>query len=256
MKRPDIAWMFHRRDLFVALDGLEFLDNNAIVINDDKLASGKAAELALANEMPSLDDCILWIGMPVVNLEGTALGNAESVLFDQRTGDVETLVLSAGATANTILGHREIPADLIKGYNDGAILVASEAAEIEPSGGIAERAGAASAVATDKTKRTYKKVVRTVGEKVGETDENASTAKVAKAAATKAATKAASVAKQKVGEKVSEKIDTEALAEKAASAPEKGGFAVGRQIARAGGMFGDFKREFDRAMNEDDDDER
>lgn len=244
VKRPDLVLMFHRDDVFVAVDGFEDIDG-MLVVKDDEGAYGRLAEKALAKaDGTKLDDCILWIGLPVITEDGKALGTAESVEFDPDTGDVIYLELSLGATANTILGRRRIPASMIRGFKRGqgarlsavfeeggegsgedgssfgAVVVASDAVEVQVEGGVAEKAGAASAVATDKAKRTYKKVVKKAGDLTRKAEPKV-----------KEATKAA-------GEAV-----------------QKGVYATGRQVARAGGMFSDFKREFQRAMNDKDSDD-
>ena len=42
VKRPDLLWMFHRKDLFVSLDGFEFEDGR-VVLSDDSKTRDKAA---------------------------------------------------------------------------------------------------------------------------------------------------------------------------------------------------------------------
>ena len=42
VKRPDLLWMFHRKDLFVALDGFDLIDGR-IVVKDEGDMTGPAA---------------------------------------------------------------------------------------------------------------------------------------------------------------------------------------------------------------------
>lgn len=233
VKRPDIALMFHRQDMFVAFNGFDIFDKD-IVLRDESDAVGRGATKALG---VNLDQCTIWLGLPVLCENGTSLGHADNVEFDPQTGRVLSLSVSGGATANTLLGRRGIPGDMIKGFRHGrgaqlaltddgdvdpaqlgAVIVDDEAAAVEASGGVAEKAGEATAVATDKAKKTYKKVVR------------------------KAKPVAADVA-EKAG----------AAAKVADEAVQKGAFATGRQIARTEGMFSNFKKEFKRGMQGEED---
>lgn len=171
VKRPDVALMFHRQDTFVAYNGFDLIDGD-IVVKDTPDATDRSACKALGI---SLDHCVLWIGLPVMTPDGTPLGLVGSVNYDARTGRIISLEVDSGATANTLLGHRIIPVEAIVGFrrgagaqlyltdNDdpearGAIMVNDAAREVEASGGIAEKAGTATAVATDKAKRTVRKV--------------------------------------------------------------------------------------------------
>lgn len=220
IKRPDIALMFHRKDLFVAFNGYHMQDGD-IVLNDDAGSKDKGACKALSI---NLDECVIWVGLPAITQDGTVLGVVDDVVFDSETGRVLNVELSQGATANTLLGRRVLPAQDICGFKrgmgtqlymadddderaKGALLVRDTAKAAEVAGGVAEKAGAATAVATDKAKRTYKKV-RTV-------------------------------AKPKVQE----------ASKAAGQAVEKGVYATGKQIGRTKGMFKNFADEFKKGMN-------
>ncbi len=229
VKRPDVALMFHREDMFVAFNGFDLLEDDGghevIVVRENPEAHGRGATKALGL---NLDKCVVWIGLPAMTPSGRSLGMVDSVEFDPKTGRVLSVVTSQGATANTLLGRRNIPGNLMRGFRRGmgaklfladedddpeslgAVIVDEAALDIPVEGGIAEKAGAATAVATDKAKTTYKKVVRKVKPKAQE---------------------AATVA---------------------GSAVQKGVYATGRQIARTEGMFGRFKSEFKAAMNGED----
>lgn len=216
VKRPDLLWMFHRKDLFVSLDGFE-LDDGRVVLSDDTKTRDKAACKALDVR---LDDCVIWVGLPVVTESGDTLGTVGTVTFSLVTGKVDSFVVNTGATANALLGTRSVPVDLIRGFKRGigtalagqyegddetpvlgAILVDDAAAEIAVEGGAAEKAGAATAVAMDKAHTAVDK------------------------------------AKPKVSE----------AAHAAGDAVNKGAYAAGKQIGAATGMFSDFKKEYDKA---------
>lgn len=230
VKRPDVALMFHRPDMFVAYNGFDYLDGN-LLVHEGPQAVDKGACKALGI---NLDDCVLWLGLAVMCEDGIDFGTVGDVLFHPETGAIETLVVSKGATANTLLGQRHVPAEAIRGFRRGmgtqlyvsddddasalgCIIVDDSVKQMDVSGGVAEKAGAATAVATDKAK----KVVRKVQPKAQEVVEKA---KPTVQKATKAA-----------GEAV-----------------DKGAFVTGRQIGRATGMFGAFKDEFNKAMKDED----
>ena len=215
VKRPDIAWMFHRKDLFVAYNGYNIVDG-AIVVHDAPEATDKGACKALG---VNWDDCVLWVGLPVMCQDGTEFGLVGSINYDAQTGAIVSLDVTQGATANTLLGQRHIPVSMIKGFRygmgaelvftneeeegavRGAILVDDAVKELVVEGGLAERAGEATAVVADKAHHA----VESVKPKVSE---------------------AAAVA----GEAVN-----------------KGAYATGRQLKRASGMFSEFKEEYDKA---------
>ncbi|WP_417350628.1 PRC-barrel domain-containing protein [Gordonibacter pamelaeae] len=218
VKRPDLLWMFRRKDLFVAVNGYE-IEDGRIVVSNDPAATNRAACKALGVDW---DACVLWVGLPVMTEDGDALGVVGSVTFDRKTGVVDSVTTDSGATANALLGKREIPANLVKGFRRGmgaalaqtgaegeeseevvlgAILVAEEARDIAVEGGLAEKAGEATAVVVDKAHTAVDK-----------------------------AKPVASAAAKKTGEVVN-----------------KGAYATGKQIAATKGMFSGFKEEYDKA---------
>lgn len=233
VKRPDVALMFRREDMFVAHNGFDLVQDDAghevIVVREDPAAQGKGATKALG---VNLDNCVIWIGLPAMTPDGRSLGMVDGVEFDPRTGRVVSVEVSQGATANTLLGRRTIPGELMLGFRRGmgtqlvladedddpaslgAVIVNEKALDIPVEGGVAEKAGAATAVATDKAKKTYRKVSNTVSEKV--------------------------------------KPKAQEAAAVAGDAVQKGVFATGRQIERSKGMFGNFAKEFKAAMNGED----
>lgn len=220
VKRPDAALMFRRKDVFVALNGYDMVDGR-IVVRRDPEATDKGACKALGINW---DTCVLWEGLPVIDEAGHEYGLVGDVVFDDHTGEIESLAVTQGATANALLGVREIPASLIRGFKRGigtalsmsgqdeenpelgAILVADEVADLAVEGGLAAKAGEATAVVADRARETVEAV------------------KPAVSSATKAAGKAVN----------------------------KGAYATGRQIKRASGMFAAFKEEYDKARKEDD----
>ncbi len=219
VKRPDLLWMFHRADQFVPIDGYDMVDGR-VVIRPDAATSGKAACKKMGLNW---DDCVLWVGLPVMTESGQSFGYVGNVTFNRLTGAVDSFETDSGVTSNALLGKRTIPADMIRGFKRGmgaavtqmgsegeatdevqlgAMLVADEVAAIDTEGGAAEVAGQATAVAVDKVKSTVDAAKPTVSK------------------ATAAAGKAVN----------------------------KGAYATGRQISRSKNMFKDFKAEYDKAV--------
>lgn len=223
VKRPDAAMMFHRKDVFVRWDGFEIVDGDMVIL-DRSDATDKAACKYLGVDF---DQCILWWNMPLATADGQSVGMAAQITFDSATGKVISLTAENGAASGALLGKKEIPVELVRGFKRGlgqekamtdeelkenemeylgAILVDDSVLSMETQGGVAERAGAATAVAAAKVRVVRKATKPKVEE----------------------ATQAAS------------------------AAAEKGLYATGRQLGRATGMFASFKEEFDKARNSDD----
>ena len=215
VKRPDAAWMFHRKDLFVAYDAYDLADGR-IVLREDGLTDGAACKAMGIN----WDDCVLWVGMMVMTRSGATLGTVGDIVVERESGAIVTLEVDTGATANAILGTRSIPVDLIRGFRQGiggalstfeddeeeermlgAILVDDAAAAIPTEGGVAEKAGEATAKVTYKAHEAVESVKPAVSEAAAVTGK----------------------------------------------AVNKGAYVTGRQLVRARGMFSGFKDEYQKA---------
>jgi len=236
VKRPDAALMFHRKDLFVALDGFT-VEDGEVVVSDDPKATDNGAVKALGVNWAK---CVIWVGMPIMTEGGELLGYVDTVTFDRSSGMVSSLSTENGAANDAILGKRTIPGKFVLGFRrgvgaalvsveeyrgentdelaeSGAILVANEAAECSVQGGAAAVAGKATAVVTNKAKKSVAKT---------------------KVAASQHVERAKPVA--------------QAAAEKTGKAVEAGAFAAGKQLGRASGMFAAFKEEYKKAARGDD----
>ena len=82
VKRPDAALMFHRSDIFVALDGYSVVDG-VVMINDDSQSTGRAACKRLGI---SWDNCVIWQGLllgrselPASLIEGFKIGIGDNL---------------------------------------------------------------------------------------------------------------------------------------------------------------------------------
>lgn len=240
VKRPDVALMFHRKDLFVALGGYDIDADGDIVVHDDVSATDRGAIKALGVDW---DACVIWVGMPVMTSDGELLGYVETVSFDCKTGAVDSVTTENGAANDAIVGKRTIPAKYVKGFRRGqgmalvpageyqgedpdehaergAIMVSDEALDLPVQGGVAAAAGKATAVVSDKAKKGAVKVKKVASKRIEEARPGA-----------------------------------QKLASAAGDAVESGSFAVGKQLGKASGMFAAFKEEFEKASRGEDEDD-
>lgn len=263
VKRPDAALMFRRKDLFVAIDRIRIEDDEVHVDGAD----GSMGASAIKRLGVEWNNCVLWVGMQVISESGEGLGNVGNVLFDEETGRVSAIELDSGATARALLGKSTIPADLIKGfrfgvgsrlsgYQDevaddeedeedlqeedlGAILVSDKALELQPEGGLAEKAGRASVTAAVKGREAAEK------------------AKVAGAdLAEKVKAKSAEVAEQTKASVEESKPQMKEAGKKAEEVMNKGAYMTGVQIAKSKKMFAGFMDNYRKALNGEDEDEK
>ena len=219
-KRPDLALMFHRADMFVPLDAFEVRDDTIYITKEGKDATGPAAVKRLGLNW---DFCVMWEGMPLIKESGEELGHIGDIVFSAKTGEVVSVAAERGATAKTLLGQMVIPKEQIIGFKlgigveladewieqedgteellRGAILVSDSVNLSNTEGGIAEAAGQSAARAQDKVRKAAQSV----------------------------------------------KPKAEQATKKAGEAVNKGVFATGRQLGRAKGMFSAFKEEYDKA---------
>lgn len=270
VKRPDLALMFHRKDLFVSINGFDIVDGR-VVVRQAPDATDKGACKALGIDW---DTCVMWEGLPLMTESGETLGMVGTVTFDRETGAISTVTADAGATANTLLGTRVIPASYIKGFRRGigvalvqrdeagaeqdedeielgAILVSDEAMRLVAEGSVAEKAGAATAVAVNKVNTTVKPAVTN---------------------AAKATTQAVGKGVRAVGKRAEETKDafsgfkeeydkargakgsdggTSTVVKKASSAKPSSKTASAKKAPAKKNMFAAFKEEYDRARHGD-----
>ena len=265
VKRPDLLWMFHRKDIFVALDGFDFVDGR-IRVKPDAPTSGHAVCRAMGLDW---DKCVLWEGLPIMTADETAVGFVSNITFDIETGQVEAVEASNGATAKLLLGTLEVPASCIAGFKHGmgadlavkedsreageevvfkgAILVSDDVWELSPEGGWAEAAGKFTAKAGARARET-----------AAAAKEAADAAKPKVEAATAAAGAAVKEGAEGVGRQVSATKDAfgafkEEFNKAAAGEETEVGEEVAERESKTKGMFAAFKEEFDKAKAGDED---
>ena len=135
VRRPDLLWMFKRSDRFIALDAIEVRDGVICPVKgmdswDDR---------AIKRMGVDWDTCIIWEGMPVRTSSGEDLGRVDDISFDEETGEAESLFLDDGGTARALVGSVEIPKELMVGYDDGLLIVKSEAAQCKEQAALRPR---------------------------------------------------------------------------------------------------------------------
>ena len=127
VRRPDLAFMVHRSDIFVWRDAFS-IEDGRIKLSSDRLRWGKKA---LKQAPPSGDvceddavlfdyeKCVLWEGMPLITRNGQHIGSVGDVLFSVNTGSVIQVVATQGAGTDALIGTRTIPANLLVGFRFG-----------------------------------------------------------------------------------------------------------------------------------------
>lgn len=170
VRQPDLLWMIKRPDRFLALDSFDVVDDVLVATNgadswDDRAI--KRLEL-------DYDTCILWEGIQVRDTGGADLGSVDAISFDERTGRVNSFFLDDGGTARALLGSIEIPAELVIGYRKGYLIVKDEAAYLMPSGGLAAKAGAATAKVGNDAREGVKKAGEATAKAAGQAVEKGS----------------------------------------------------------------------------------
>lgn len=161
VKRPDVAGMIKREDAFVALDRLGTFEGGLLIQGDDALDAAAAKRLGL-----DLDRCIIWGGMDVVTEDGDELGYVSDISFDFDTGALETLYVTDGALAASVVGSVPVTAGLLLGHSKGRMVVKNEARDVELTGGLAAKAGRGFAQAKEAGKEAASKAGKVAGEAV------------------------------------------------------------------------------------------
>ncbi len=137
VKRPDVAGMVKRKDIFVAYDSIAREDDH-LLITDEKNGTDDAARKRLNLDW---DRCVMWAGMDARTRSGKDLGFVSDVSFDENTGKVEAFYVGDGGMAESLVGALPIPASMVKGYSKGYMVVDDAAKDLQLTGGVAAKAG-------------------------------------------------------------------------------------------------------------------
>ncbi|MDO4596697.1 MAG: PRC-barrel domain containing protein [Coriobacteriaceae bacterium] len=252
VKRPDVAGMIKQEDCFIAIDAIDIQDDQ-LVVADTRESYDSAAAKRLGVD---LDACLVWTGMDVVTASGERLGYCSDAVCDSKTGMLQTICLTPSAASSALIGHMEMPVELLLGYRHGAMYVEDSAASLGFSGGAAAKAAEATVhvktsvkkgakVIDEKGSEAVEKGSRALGKRIGETGQGFKgfSEEFKKAAGTAPSKKAPA---NKTGDSkgaASSKTSSTTSKQKGASAAR----AVGKQLGKTKGMFSAFADEFKKA---------
>jgi uncharacterized protein YrrD len=119
---------------FVLLGDLAKADASAFRLSGTALPKNAAGERVLGFIW---DESVIWRGMPVCSAEGDPVGIVHDVEFDATDGSVSGLRISTGAVGDVALGRLEVPGELVRGFEDGSVVVLPGYGEIVADGGAA-----------------------------------------------------------------------------------------------------------------------
>lgn len=162
VRRPDLLWMFKRPEKFLSLDAMDIQDG--LIVPTKGMDSWD--DRAIKRLDVDYETCLIWEGMPVKTSAGAELGRVDDISFDERTGDLNSLFLDDGGTARALIGTVEIPVELMVGYKNGMLIVKPEASTLLPTGGLAAKAGEATAKIGMEAKEGAKKAGQAAGKVV------------------------------------------------------------------------------------------
>ncbi len=248
VKRPDIAGMVKQDDRFIPLDALTQFEGGLVCRgNKDDFDEAACKRLGI-----NLDICIVWSGADVICESGKFLGYVLDASFDVATGAVDCFSAQEGSTASSLVGTFDIPAAWVVRYDRGRMIVKDAAAKLELSGGLAAKAGEATAAATDAAKQAASKAGAAasvavdkgshgLGKMIGHAKVG-----VAQAAADFQEASGASTAVSGSSSASGVQNGNAAVASgtKSADNGQKAARVVGEQIGKTKGMFAGFMREF------------
>lgn len=158
--RPDVAGMVKREDVFVAFDSLAACEKGFRVVGEEGAFDDKARERLGVD----WDSCIMWAGMDARTESGRELGYVGDAEFDESTGKVTKFLVGDGGMATALVGSVEIPPSMMVGYSKGRMIVKDAASKLELNGGLAAKAGEATAKAKIRGAEFGEKAGKATGE--------------------------------------------------------------------------------------------
>lgn len=144
VSRPYLFFLFQRKDLLLAFDRATVLADRVVV--DGTQAWGAQAAKRLGIDW---DQTVIWRGMPVRSAGGREMGYVRDAVFDEGDGSLVSLGLTDGIAVDVAVGTVDLPGSLVEGWDGSAVIIAEEAADVDPDGGAAGIAGRTAAVAQD-----------------------------------------------------------------------------------------------------------
>ena len=171
IKRPDVAMMIRRKDLFAPLNCIEFSEKSIIIDADYE---NKASKF-LREKKIKLAQTFVYDAMNVACENAKQLGTVESVFVDDEGGIIK-LEVSDGAVSDKLLGTRFIPGEYVIGVREntgsarlvnldtgedggsGVLVVKDEAGKVQFSGGATQKLATQSIKAKNKVVKTASKL--------------------------------------------------------------------------------------------------
>ena len=223
-KQSDFLFIIKRKGHFVSIKGYYLYEDLAFV-QKEKGSRDKAAYKLLGLEP---DECVTWLGLPVITEDGRTVGVVSDVAFTHQNGEVQSIEAGPKAVGKLLQGTRTIPTSLIKGYRKVGDTALAPVSDNDESN--SESTGAAILVsneAMDIDIDSDKAFVSKVGKQASAVAHNAG-------------------------------VDAAAVSEKAKSAAKTAGAVVdvgvkatGEQLKKTKGMFSAFKEEYNKARHDD-----
>ncbi|MGI6045545.1 MAG: PRC-barrel domain-containing protein [Eggerthellaceae bacterium] len=219
VKRPDILLMFHRKMLFIAWDYLKFQDGHFLISKD----SASQSKALLQKKELSQDDLVVWRNLSVLSESGEKIGMISEAFIDIETGAIRQIGVSENATKSALLGKRYVPRESIKR------LRGEKAISLGPL------------LAGDDG---WKKSALIVGDEVCDLETQGGLVETGE--------KMSVEAKEKLKDfHESTRPQREDLGRKAGRALDVGAYETGKLVGKTSQIFADFKREYNKALNED-----
>lgn len=145
VRRPDLLWMFKRPERFLAMDAMAIDDSGMVTAT---MGGASWDDRAIKRLGIDYDKCFVWEGMQVRTTAGEDLGRVDDISFDETTGEVNSFFLDDGGAARALIGSFEIGRDLVVGYRNDRLVVKKDASSsTRLTGGLAAKAGTATAKA-------------------------------------------------------------------------------------------------------------
>lgn len=175
IKRPDVAYMFRRKDMISSFKSITYQDKKLLV--DENYENVLKEELTKNNLR--INEIEIWDGAIVRTESGDILGSVDEVIFDSITGKVCHIVVSDTSLDKRLNGNMIIDTSLIKLFSHGqtyilpkkgenvtdyastnSIIVSDECKNLDRDGGFAKNAAIASVYATNQVRDIAGKVKR------------------------------------------------------------------------------------------------
>ena len=158
VKRPDIAWMFHRANVFIPIKNVIF-DKNSLYVSRDKICN--YSQNNLQKKFGKKDsELFFYIGLPIY-FSKKSIGNCSAINYNSKNFNIANFELEQSKISNLILGKSRVDFSHINFYktNNKKIVLNNNPEIIEYKKGLAEKSGEASSYLIHKIKKGTPKVV-------------------------------------------------------------------------------------------------